>query len=1118
MEKFVFYLSVILLVGLASCKEETILPEITYVEAADFEEAKEVALQLADDFQIELWAPGPLLSNAVALTFDNQGNAYVAETSRRKSSDIDIRAHWDWAIEDLSLKTIEDTRNFHLRKLATALSDQNVWLEDFNEDGVHDYRDLEVQTEYIRKIMDKDGDGIADASYLFAEGFNEMLSGVAAGVLSYDDQIYVTNAPHVWRLNDQNQDGIAEEKTSISYGYGIHIGYAGHDMSGLTMGIDGKIYWSIGDLGVNVIDDKGQRWAYPNQGAVMRCNPDGSDFEVFAHGLRNPQELAFDNFGNLFSVDNDGDHPGEHERYVHIIEGSDSGWRTHWQFGKYDQPNESYKVWMDEQLYLPHFEGQAAYIVPPLKLAYDGPAGLAFNPGTALNEQWKDYFFATYFTGSSARSKLQAFKVQAKGASFKITEEQDILSGIVPTGIAFAPDGALYINDWKDSYAKKLEGRIWKLDVKNNINDLRAATKELLKVGMKQRKVEELTALLAHADQRVRMAAQFELVRRDEYETLLYVAQSNDRLFARLHAIWGLGQLIRADKDKSKSGALLSLLSDKNNHIRAQAAKVLGEAKYKPAFDELLRGLSDTSATVQFFAVEAIGKIDNPYAFPALISLLEQIEDTDPHLRHAIILALARLSQSEKLAVLKNHPSKYVRIAAVVALRRMQSLDVVAFLQDESPLVLTEVARAINDDNSISDALPALAASLTTINIQEEAFIRRAINANLRLADKMSAMRLANYISNSNAPKTMRLDALWALGCWSNPSVLDRVDGSYRKLEGHQLIDAQAAFATIFEYLSDPFLQTAIVTAAGRLKYAQVEPQLFVTFKQNKIGIETRIAILNTLAQMESPNLTEAIQQALADKNIEVRQAAQSLLSRAELPRDVKVQMFRQILEYSTTTEKQKALASLAKLDTPEAAELLAECFDKFKQSAIDSALQLDVLMAIENSNFHTLKVEKANYEKQLNTLDVFEQYKMTLFGGNIEVGKNIFANNNAAQCLRCHAVKGYGGKVGPELTHIASILDREELLLSLIAPNARIAPGYGTVKIRMKNGNEIVGVLEDETKQSLTVRQGKADRQIIEKVSIAEREMMPSGMFNMANVLSKTQIRDLVAFLMTLE
>ena len=405
------FILLILLLSILACEEKIPIerPEVTSATAEDFKEEQTVAVELTEGFDLKLWAPGPLLANAVAISFDNNGTAYVSETSRRKSSDIDIRSHRDWMTEDLALQTIEDTEAFHKQKLDPSLSDQNTWQEDFNKDGSHDYKDLMVQTEYVRRVWDSDGDGRADASSIFANSFNNMLTGVAAGILYHDDEVFVTAAPDLWKIKDTNGDHVADQQESISHGYGIHIAYAGHDMSGLTMGPDGKLYWSIGDIGVNVVDKNGKRWAYPNQGAVMRCYPDGSDFEVFAHGLRNPQELAFDQYGNLISVDNDGDHAGEHERFVHILEGSDSGWRINWQFGKYNQPNEQYKIWMDEKLYVPHFPGQAAYLLPPLALAPDGPAGLAFNPGTALGERWNDYFFASYFKGSAAKSKNPSF-------------------------------------------------------------------------------------------------------------------------------------------------------------------------------------------------------------------------------------------------------------------------------------------------------------------------------------------------------------------------------------------------------------------------------------------------------------------------------------------------------------------------------------------------------------------------------------------------------------------------------------------------------------------------------------------------------------------------------------
>ncbi len=85
------------------------------------------------------------------------------------------------------------------------------------------------------------------------------------------------------------------------------------------------------DQDFNVTTREGRRLAVPDTGSVLHYNPDGTELEVFATGLRNPQELAFDQFGNLFTCDNNSD-SGDRARWVYLVEGGDSGWRIGYQF------------------------------------------------------------------------------------------------------------------------------------------------------------------------------------------------------------------------------------------------------------------------------------------------------------------------------------------------------------------------------------------------------------------------------------------------------------------------------------------------------------------------------------------------------------------------------------------------------------------------------------------------------------------------------------------------------------------------------------------------------------------------------------------------------------------
>jgi quinoprotein glucose dehydrogenase len=726
-----------------------------------------MSAELAPGLELSLWAPEPLIADPIGIAFDERGRMYVTRTTRTNRNEIDIRAHPDWMVPSITFKHVEDKRAFYQRILAPDRSAQNQWLRDFNNDGSRDWRDLTTHTEGLYRLEDTNGDGVADVSLHILQDFGDLVSDVAHSVLAYKDDLYLTVSPDLWRLRDTTGDGIIDTKTSLAHGSGVHIGFGGHGLSGPTIGPDGRIYWKKGDLGVNITTRDGRHLFNPHSGVIIRANLDGTEAELFATGLRNPQEFAFDDYGNLIAPDNDGDHPGEHERVLYVVEGMDTGWRINWQFGKYGDPdNNTYKVWMEEGYFRPRFPGQAAHLTPPIAPWHAGPAGFDRNPGTALDDRWKNYFFGAVFTGSQGGASIQGFTLIPQGAGFRLGDDKLVVKGILTTGVKFGPDGALYLADWIQGWDPKDRGRVWKVDVPGGASSpARTETRALIAANFKDRSLADLSTLLRHADQRVRQKAQFELVDRNASAELLAAARQTSHQLARIHGLWGTGQLAR--RTPALARPLPDFLKDGDPEIRAQAAKLLGDLRYGAAARALVPMLRDTAPRVRFFAAEALGRMQHRAATQAIVEMLAANDDQDVYLRHAGALALSRMGTAEPLVALASHPSRGVRTAAVVALRRMRDAGVARFLNDRDSLVVADAARAINDDGGIEGALPALAALLDSARHTFEPLVRRAINANLRVGTDDAARRVARFAARATANEEMRVEAIGGRPSWT---------------------------------------------------------------------------------------------------------------------------------------------------------------------------------------------------------------------------------------------------------------------------------------------------------------------------------------------------------------
>jgi len=1043
-----------------------------------------------------LVAREPLLKNPISVTVDVDGTIYTTETTRRKYADLDIREFEQWVPNDLSFTSVEDKLAFYQKEITPNRFATHRSLKDHNKDGVVDLKDLTAFSEKVVQYQDKDGDGVMDSSTTFAENFNTEVTGIAAGVFAWRGDVFTTIAPDLWKLRDTDGDGKSDQREAIATGFGLHIAYAGHDMHGLTWGPDGRLYWSIGDKGTNVMSKEGKRWAAPHEGAVLRCFPDGTGFEIFARGLRNPQEIAFDEYGNLFSVDNDADMKGERERFVYITENSDSGWRCYYQYRK-----SNYNPWMAESMSVPTGLNQPAFITPPLASYSDGPSGFAYNPGTALNDRYKNSFFVTEFP----KGKVQSFKVEPVGAAFKMTDAHTVISGPMNIGMNFGPDGALYLADWSGDYSLKEKGAIWKLDDPTQTGSaLRKEVAEFLKTGPSKISTQDLTARLAHADQRVRLDAQWELAKRGANDSLIAVAgnPSSPQLTV-IHALWGLSQT------KTFAPELFEKLAkNPDAELRAQAAKWFGETGLAKSSAPLIALLRDKSSRVRYFAATAIGKHGLTGSLDSVIEMLAENNDEDAFLRQAGALALAGISEGVAEKTLK-HPSAAVRLAAAVAFRRTGSAEVAGFLNDSDPRVLAEAARSIYDSPSIPAAFPELGKLIETHPTATVPAIRRSIAANRRLADTGSAVRLIAFANNRSVAEPLRVAALEALASWNQKIDLDLVDGRWDPIPAADPKPVRAEFEKTAAILrSDPSEVIAVAAAAAAKTFdiPETAGELIKQAANPALKPVARLRALDLLKSTDPENFKSAAIALLKSDSSVLRTGAASLLGKTESEKVITY--LRDAISNSTDRlERQQAVEILVNLrEEPVAKSTLDELFKKSLDSP-DLPILLELLDAAE-----IVKTGPADALRQKITNSKNPKIA-SLEGGHASRGIKVFNEHLAAQCLACHRIGPEGSKVGPALTEIGK-KGREYILESLIDPAAKIAPGFGVMTATLKDGATAAGALKTETANSLVLTLPDGTEQNIPVSQIASRTAPMTTMPPMGDILSPTELRDLVQYL----
>ena len=1069
-------------------------PEIE--PASDEAQAALARMKLPPGLKASLWAAEPMLANPVAFNFDERGRVFVAETYRYRTSVLDIRDYM-WMLEDDLANRNQDDFLATIRR-------------SFGDAGV---KELSQESERIKLLEDTKGAGVADKATVYADNFRSPLDGIASGVLARHGEVWFTDIPALWHFTGTDK---AETRTELFRGFGLRFNFTGHDLHGLIFGPDGRIYFSIGDRAAHVTTHEGTVVDAPDSGSVFRCYPDGSHLELFATGLRNPESLLFNEYGDLFTGDNDCDQ-GDEERLVHIVENSDSGWRIGYQHA----PRGNAGPWNAERLWRPRHPSQPAYITPPICNIEDGPSGIAYYPGTGLTADYAGRIFITHFKGSIARSGIFTYKVKPAGASYAIEDAAPFLTNALPTDVRFGPDGRLYYSDWAEGWPKSKRGRIYAMFDPNRANDpLVKSTQHLIAADDTKKSDSELSVLLAHPDWRVRLEAQYTLAGRGAagVAALAAVATKIDAApFARRHAVWGLGQLAGKNSPAVRP-VLRSLLQDPDAEIRAQAIKLLGDTDDQASAPALVTALGDAAARVRFFAAQSLGKLRYSAATPALLAAIRANNDADAYLRHALVMGLVGCATPAELTATAKDESRAVRIAAVLALRRLHDAGLAGFLADADPLIVREAAEAINDAPA-PGAFPALAA-LVDQPVNNEVTMLRALNVRFRLGTPADATALAAYAARPEAPAALRAEALAMLTLWPKPPARDRIVGIFRPLPDKTrpatvASDALAPHvaALLTAGTPDP-VQKATLVALLLFKPADALTVLRSVVAAAGEPDDIRAGALGALDTLGDPQLSESVTIAGASTVPGLRLAALPLATR--LHPESATTVLSALLDRGTAAEQRAAYVTLGGLKQPEADTLLAAQLRKLAAGQLPAGAQVQLIAAATQRSDPVIKELLAARDAALaKDPDPLAPYLIALEGGDARNGGRLFYTHPVLACVRCHSAgDDGGGEAGPSLVGIGAAHDRRYILESIVKPNAQIAAGFDMTVVTLKSGAVVAGSVAGEDAAELTLRNSDGVAVKVAKADVAQRATAPSAMPEIfGTILTKAELSDLVEF-----
>jgi len=995
------------------------------------------------------------------------------------------------------------------------------------------------------------------------------------GLKYIDGKVYVHHTPKFSVFDDDH--GVGVNRVDLIASDNPHPwlpSFNDHIPSGITLAMDGYFYISTGDKGIlGAVGTDGRKLEM--RGGIYRMRPDGTGLEVYCTGTRNHLEVAINSEDEMFTHDNTDDGGGWWTRVTHMVDGGYYGYPfdfkpqrpyTLWMMTDYGSNGGAPT-------------GSVCYNEDALPPEYRGNLFLCDWAGNCVERVTMKRSGSTYEFIARVGRRCCPLTSQDRDQEFVGWNEffKPVGITITPDGMGFyITDWGL--SGWKRNellgrlYKVTYTGE--SLAAPKPDWYIPAATGQKFKASTR-----ELVQALSHPSQSVRLVAQRRLADRGkegENKLASLLKDTKAPPCARWSAVWTLDAI---DGGKKKHKVILRALKDKEATVQAQAARELGTRQAKDAVRPLIAMLGSTNAALRFRAATALGRIGDCNAIRPLEQALVQKDLFARYAAFKALNRIGLSNAKAWPQIVEDFASVKPEIREGVFFATRETYDVglvkalAAFLSRQSiPMeprtnvlnLLSSLYRKVppwNGDwwNTMPvmgappaktqtwEGSPVIAAAMRGALQDSQPAVRQIAFDWVRSSHDTNVAGLLRTMFEHETNVAMRASILRALPAGNDPDSRALIGPILKNPQAPaSLLEAALEYAQqmggnewnddLIRLSANPVNDRILVElfqCFGKNKLSQTAPLLGKNLASSNSAV--RQGAFAALTQIGGEAAIAQFMRALEDPSVDIRrqsiEALGTLRARPAVPQLVKLSADRQLA--TSAIQALTRMPDLAALDVyldglaSKNASLRSQCRTAVTGLRDTALTRIEAKLASTNGLpddtiaslrqiYQASPAAKKGLLFKVKVRPVPEYQSFALaHPGDPRLGEKIFSDVNGVNCIRCHAINGQGGHIGPELTGIGTRQPRAYIVESVLYPSKVILDGYQQVFFYMTDDEDYAGIVRSETADTVAVIDSLGVTNFLDKSRIKSRKisqisLMPEGL---QTCLSLEEFSDLIAF-----